>query len=358
MRRVPFLLLAAAGIAASAGGQSAAPAKAAVPAPPPLFADSVPLSLVIRADLPTVFNDRDSTKRRRHPATLTLGDSGEAQVSLPVELSTRGHFRRKHSTCTVPPIRVRFHRESSKGTPFAGQRSLKVVTHCRPRAEYESYVLEEYLIYRVLNVLTDTSFRVRLARVTWTSTRDRNHADTRWAFFIEDEAALARRLGGRLLEQRGARADDFPAEHIDFVSLFEYFIGNTDWSLAGLHNIRLLALGRPDEAPRYAVVPYDFDFSGVVSARYALPDYRLPIRTVAERLYRGPCRTPEQMAPAVERLRRALPAIRELYETSALANNRRRRALDYYYAFFRITADAGGFASELSRSCERPGGGR
>src|SRR5207247_6755432 len=44
-------------------------------------------------------------------------------------------------------------------------------------------------------------------------------------------------------------------------------------------------------------VPYDFDISGLVGPPYAIPMRGLPIKTVQERLYRGPCRPLEQVEP-------------------------------------------------------------
>ena len=49
------------------------------------------------------------------------------------------------------------------------------------------------------------------------------------------------------------------------VGIFEYMIGNTDWALSVLHNIKLLEL--PDAHRIY--VPHDFDYSGFVGTDYA-----------------------------------------------------------------------------------------
>ena len=55
----------------------------------------------------------------------------------------------------------------TEGTIFEGQDKFRVVTHCRDRDEYEENVLEEYLAYRIYALLTEISFRVRLARITY-----------------------------------------------------------------------------------------------------------------------------------------------------------------------------------------------
>lgn len=353
----------------------AAPAAAAAQ---PLFRDSSVIEVSIRADLPSLFNDRDSTRRRAHPGILRYAGPGGRSVEMPVDLTTLPHSRRSTQTCTVPRVRVRFHRASSRGTIFEGQRSLKLVTHCRPRREYESYVIEEYLAYRALNVVTDTSFRVRLAQVTWSSTRDRNHRDTRWAFFVESDAAMARRLKATLLQptvqlppprktatKAAPRAPPkrtpaarrpvrpLPPLPIDtsratFLALFEYFIGNTDWALLpSAKNVRRVSFPRAGRGG----VPYDFDYAGVVGARYAEPAKGLPIRNVRDRLWRGLCTTPAEVAPHVERLRASFDRIRAAYQSAPLSENRRQRALRYYEEFFELADDPERFAVELSRPC-------
>ena len=356
MQRALLLLLALALPAPATGQQTAADSASEQDTPAdsarrrqvrPLFADTTLLRATLRADLRTLFNDRDTVNPGRHPGTFAFIDSTGQLVTLPVELSTRGHYRRQHGNCAVPPIRLRITREAARGTLFRGQRSLKLVTHCRDLDQYDSYVLEEHLIYRTLNILTDTSFRTRLVRLNWVDDRDTTKHDEHWAFFIEDDDDLGRRIGGEVVDQRGATLR-FIGDRVDFVALFEYFIGNTDWSVPGLHNMRLYNLG----AGGYTVVPYDFDFSGVILTRYAGPDKRLPIKSVRERLYRGICRSPDAMAPVVARFIAARPAIWKLYESAPLDEKRRKQALSFYEDFYNTVGRHSVFARALSRQCE------
>lgn len=75
-------------------------------------------------------------------------------------------------------------------------------------------------------------------------------------------------------------------QHINLVSLFQYMIGNTDWSVPMAHNIKLI-VPKNDTLARPYPIPYDFDFSGLVNARYAVPNEELEIKSVTQRLYRG-----------------------------------------------------------------------
>jgi len=68
--------------------------------------------------------------------------------------------------------------------------------------------------------------------------------------------------------------------------LFQYLIGNTDWSIARFHNMATVRMGR-----EYYPVPYDFDFSGFVNASYAGPSPVVAryITTVRDRHFWGVC---------------------------------------------------------------------
>ena len=71
---------------------------------------------------------------------------------------------------------------------------------------------------------------------------------------------------------------DLEGKDLALAYLFEYLIGNLDFSFNGLHNTELLATTDGRVLP----VAYDFDFSGAVNTSYAVPppDYGVPnVRT-------------------------------------------------------------------------------
>ena len=121
---------------------------------------------------------------------------------------------------------------------------------------------------------------------------------------------LAERNGGGILETQRARFADLDFDQVGLVSAFEYLIGGTDWSVYGLHNIRLV---KSNQGGEIFPVPYDFDWTGIVWTRYSFPDSRLRIQTVRQRLYRGQCRTPEQWASVLARFNEQKDAIYALY---------------------------------------------
>jgi len=131
--------------------------------------------------------------------------------------------------------------------------------------------------------------------------------------------------------------------------VFEYMIANTDWSVAGLHNIVLTE----DTSGTIYPVPYDFDWSGVISTPYARPDARLPITSVRQRLFRGYCRSADQFAAIFARFNDRKDAIYTLYRSQVGADPKRvEQALRYYDDFYRVINDPKLVRREFLQACK------
>lgn len=312
-----------------------------------LFGSDEPLEITLTADFKATFKNRDTLNVKPQKATLTVKDSSGAPVEIPIEIAPRGHFRLRYDVCNFPPVRLILPKQGLKGTPFAGQSSLKLGTHCQQRdKEFGEYPVREHAAYETLNMLTDASFKSRLAKVTYVPKGEEKDQYTKLGLLIEDEGDMAKRNGGRIFTVRGGTFSDMDQPQTAIVSLFAYYLGNTDWSLYSLHNIRLVMVGE-----RYIPIPYDFDWSGVVFARYAKPDPRLGIPTVQDRLYRGPCFTPAELAPVIAKFNENKAAIRALYGKLPLDDGYRRRALDYIDDFYRVISDQRQVKRELIETC-------
>jgi hypothetical protein len=312
-----------------------------------LFGSDEPLEFTLTADFKATFKSRDTLNVKTQKATLTVKDSSGNPVQIPIEIAPRGHFRLRSDVCNFPPIRLIFPDKGMKGTPFAGQKSLKLGTHCNQRdKEYAEIPVREYAAYETLNMLTDWSYKARLAKVTYVPVGDEKEQATKYGLLIEDESDMAKRNGGRIFTVRGGTFADMDPQQTATLSVFAYYLGNTDWSLYSLHNIRLVILG-----DRYVPVPYDFDWSGVVFARYAKPDPRLGIPTVQDRLFRGPCLTPADLAPILAKYNEHRADIKALYARLPLDDGYRRRAMDYIDDFYHVIGDQRQVKRELIETC-------
>lgn len=332
-------------VAASRG----APAQDATSANPSLsiFASDSPLTMTIRTDVRALLRDRGED-RTDHDGIARAQRADGAMDSVAIELRTRGVFRRRPAVCGFPPLRLSIGRRARQDTPFEGERRIKLVTHCRNTDQYEQYVLQEYLIYRAYTLLTDLSLRARLARITYEDAAGREKPVTRYGVLLEHEDRLAARHGMRVLEDTGTHIARLDPGQTVFMAVFQYFIGNTDWSIRALHNIVLLT----DSASRVFPVPYDFDWSGVIATRYALPDTSLPIRSVKERLYSGYCGSIEDFEPVFARFRQHRAAIEALYDLEPLERDERDRARRYYGEFYRLIDDPARVRREMLKLCQ------
>jgi len=322
--------------------------------PRTLFRSEAPLVLELEADFGQLLEDRDQESEER-PARITLQRPG-GEVSVPLEVRTRGNFRLRDHICPFPPLRLDFPEDSIAGTPLEGQDKLKLVTHCRDWDSYEQNVLEEYLAYRIYNLLTDVGFRVQLALITYRDTSGKHEAVSRLGFLLEEEDALAARLGGQMLEVPSAHPDDFVPRQAGLMYLFEFMIGNTDWSLVQFHNVKLIRI-----ESEYFPIPYDFDFSGLVDAPYAGPNPALAqrISTVTERLYWGICSDRIDYSALFDHFNGRREAILGLVEGQAgLTDRNARLASVYIESFYEIINDRKEADRMIVNACRRLDRGR
>lgn len=318
-----------------------------------LFRDTVPLQVTIVTDMKALLRDRDTTRFVPHAATVTYRDAAGAARKFPATLRTRGHFRRQAKNCDFPPLKLEFKRDSVKNLLFQGNSTLKITTSCRPSVpEYEQYVLGEYALYRAYQTVSPTYFRTRLARITYHDASGQMNDVISWAFFVEDEKEVAKKFGLSIDDAKGALFADLDETQLAITALFEFMVANTDWSISALHNVALMR----DSTQNFHIVAFDFDWSGAVNPRYAVPDYRLNLRTVTDRLYRGPCKTVESWQPVFDRFIAARPQVEASYASlPGLDPRRARTTLAYFADFYKMIGDPKVARRMIAEGCQPRG---
>jgi hypothetical protein len=300
----------------------------------PLFKSQETLAFTLTSDFGAINRDRDPNSTKRFPGTLQVPGDGGVQP-IPVQVGARGHARRDPRVCSVVPIRLDFAKQDLAGTVFEGQRDLKLVTHCENNSDGEQHVLTEYLTYRMFNLFTPRSFRARLVKVTYVDPKRDKAPVPRYGILLENDEDLARRLEGRLYAVPNRLFNFMEPESLMLMTLLQYMIGNTDFSIMALHNVKLVQIKNLTLYP----VSYDFDYSGLVNTGYGAVDKRLNLSSVRERLYRGPCRTMQEIAPFIEKVTakkdEALALIEQIPD---MKRERRADARDYLSEFFSIAA--------------------
>ena len=251
-----------------------------------LFDNENCLEIKISLDFDSILNDT-SEYPSYYPVHVSYKNEDSIWISLNAEVRVRGHFRKQSVNCDFPPLKLRFDKKHRNNTIFENTRELKMVTHCQSGLpEYELYVVQEYLIYRMYEILSDISYKTRLVRVTYTDRKDPGRTMTRYAFFVEDTDLLAERLKGHIIDVPTVMPENIDWDHYIIISFFQYMIVNTDWSLPIMHNITLVSL---DYFKPPIPVPFDFDWSGLINILYKVPTVAGMQTRVPERVYKGPC---------------------------------------------------------------------
>jgi hypothetical protein len=306
--------------------------------PKPLFAGDEVLSLTLTGPVETMSREKGA---KPVPGVLKVG--GAAPEVLPVSLSVRGITRRKKEVCGFPPVRVEFTQKPGPASLFKGQKHLKLVTHCQRTEDYQQYLLLEYTAYRLYRALTPESFNVRLAKIDYNG-KDGKGLNVKFGFFIEDIDDVAKRNGQERLRGVGRiSASQLDAAAAARYAVFQYMISNLDWAMTAgpagtdcCHNARLLGgEGATGTSTGLIPVPYDFDYSGLVNAPYAVPPEGIHVANVKVRRYRGFCAHNEEAKAFLAQLatrRESLMAV--VNETPQLEERTRRNAANYLGEFF------------------------
>ena len=257
-----------------------------------------------------------------------LGDS--IMVDEPVSLVVRGHSRRAY--CYLPPLKLTFTKTNT--SIMHSLKSIKLVNACKPNEAYEQYLYKEFLCYKIFNLLSDKSFRVRMLNLDYRDSSGKKSAFLERAFFTEDVKDMAKRNKSIEWKSGNLYNEATNRKQMTLVQVFEYMIGNTDWSVPANHNIKLIQL-KEDSLSKPFAIPYDFDYSGLVSTDYAVPDAMLNTETVEERVYRGFPRTMEELNETFEIFRKQKESIYALINNYQLLTTKTKKyMIDYLESFY------------------------
>ena len=294
-----------------------------------LFESNEVLTIKITGNINELTNDRGE-KPLYHSLSFSYFTKDTTEISMQVKMKTRGHFRKDKANCTLPPLLINFTKKDMPlSSLFEGQDKLKLVVPCRG----EEYVVREWLLYRLYNLVTPKSFRARLVRVTMDDVKKKKQTSF-YGMLLEDEEQMARRNKAVTVERKMLNPLNTDRDAFLRMAVFQFMIGNTDWSVQFQQNVKLLAkdsLGIP------TTVPYDFDHAGLVNAPYARPAEELEMSSVTERRYRGYCMADvKSYEPVIDLFNRLKKDFYSVYTDCSLASEKyvktATRYLDDFYS--------------------------
>ena len=297
-----------------------------------LFTKDDILNMSLRFDL-THYKSK-KPKEEYMTAILTYHINETDSINKEIRLKSRGEFRNGY--CDLPPIRLNFSKTDFQKEDLKKIDKMKMVTHCK--YGNEEYLLKEYLIYKLYNVLTDYSFRVRLVRIEYINTYKKTKPIKTYAFFIEPVDMLGERTKSTPIEAVNLNQKQMLPEMMDRLAIFNYMIGNTDWSMPNQHNCKILSQMVFTGESLGVIVPYDFDYSGFVDADYAVPHESLGIESVRQRLYLGICRSEDVFINALREFSDKKEQFYKVINDFTLLSEKERKNmtgyLDSFYAGF------------------------
>ena len=253
-----------------------------------IFDDDTPMNLTLTYDITSWI--RQKMKGEYLNAELHI-DYKNYQTTKNIRLKARGNNRKE--TCFFPPIYLNFKTDPLKQTELEGIRKIKLVTHCSTAKSYTNYLLREYLVYKLYNILSDHSFRVKLLNIEYIDTGKKERHYKKYGILIEPIELLTKRTNSIEIDGKFIDGSKVFTEHADVVALFRYMIGDTDWRIKGGHNTKYLK-SLTKVTDKSIPVPYDFDYAGFVGTNYAIPQEWTSIDNTKEREYLGYCRNNEE----------------------------------------------------------------
>jgi hypothetical protein len=328
---------------------------------PLLFDSEDVLELTMPVDFDALCRPSESPDCDYSPTVFRYRDASGSEQTVPISIRRRDGWRAMQTNCQVPTLFVRFNADDVAGTLFEGQSELALTSHCgkgfssrsarsrRLPDTFESYVINEYLGYRLYRLVTDVSLRVRLVRITYADPENPRKDFRHYAFFSEHFQSLARRFNAELLPPNSFDPERLDLQAADRLALFQYMVGNTDWSIVEQDNVVLIATKTGQQVP----VMFDLDMSGLVFAHYAQPPPELPIRSVKQRYYQGFCHADADWDSLFRQFRELRADIMgTLADTPGLMRGDRRMSGVYLDSFFNILGSPESRQQRIANACQ------
>lgn len=292
-----------------------------------------------------------NNKSKIFPAKLSYYIKDSIKITKVVSIEMRGISRQK--LCDFPPFFIKLKNSGINRDHIAGEKKLKVVALCKNQTGYREYLIKEYLIYKLYNIITDNSFRVRLINITLIDEGRKNKSYNRIFFIIEPEELLAQRLNAIPIKRDEIGNKYTDPYNSDIMFMFQYMIGNTDFSISGRHNIKLIKF-MDHKKPLLIPIPYDFDFAGIINTEYARPPAFVDqIERVTDRYYMGVCRQYNDYLIVISYFKdHKIELYSYINSLEFLPKKHKKRMINYLDEFYNLINNPKFIDKELMPLCE------
>ncbi|MEM1324558.1 MAG: hypothetical protein AAGI23_01325 [Bacteroidota bacterium] len=245
-----------------------------------VFQEQDLLEVTLKTDFDLILADKRNEEYQ--PATFIYLNAADEEVLENIKIKQRGKYRRR--VCDMPPLKLNFDKSDLADKGLAKFDKMKLVTYCMDSPSSKEAIVKEYLAYQMYQELTPYSYRTQLVKITYIDTDNPRRKTRHFGFLIESTSELEARIDAEEVEAFNLQANEFNLKQEALVANFQYMIGNADWDRVTMRNVKIL---KPTNGGKLLLVPYDFDFSGMVDANYAIPNTTLGLDSVQQRAYLG-----------------------------------------------------------------------
>lgn len=229
--------------------------------------------VVIHISEPIKLINKNFNKEIVTKGTVTIFTTKDT-LHLSAKLEPGGKNRRQ--ICSNPPIKIDVKKEELLSNSLNKKcDKIKLVFQCMSNKSKAESIKQEKFVYDLHALITDYTRRAELVKVL-VSDRDLRYD----AILLEDDKDMDVRLDLQRIKTSVISPDVINRPEYVKMCLFQFMIANSDWSALLGHNTELY---KRNEDNTLIIVPYDFDYAGIINNDYAVPSQKLPIERVTER---------------------------------------------------------------------------
>lgn len=278
-----------------------------------------------------------SSKIKQITSNFKKGNATEGTVSVSVDghsysfttmFELGGKTRRK--ICKMPPVKLNVKKKELQAQGFSkGLDKSKIVFQCNTSKNMAQSIKMEKLLYDLYSVVSPYGRRSKMIKVNIDG--EKKIFD---AFLLEDDDDFEVRTGTQVLKNKTIATTALNREEYVKMCMFQFMISNADWSARKGHNTDLY---RRVEDNSLIVVPYDFDYSGIINNPYAVAPENLPISKVTERYFMDKSISMLDMERCIEHfLEKESTMFEKIEDASYLSDNSKKRLTKFIGDFYKI----------------------
>ena len=235
------------------------------------------VSVTISLNLDSLINNRYNEEKII--GIFGFKSAAGKNLSFSVNINLRGKYRRR--MCGFPPLKLNFNKSELSDNGLSKADEYKLVTHCLEGEEGDVNMVKEFLAYQFYQQISPLSYRSKLLKITYQDTKSDDKI-VGMAILLEDKSSFEKRYDlSEMKDTFNLPRSNFDDNNFRTHGLFQYLMGNVDWSTAISKNMDIY---KSKENGKMFIVPYDFDFSGFVNVSYAVPNKDYNQKKIRDRL--------------------------------------------------------------------------